>query len=284
MQRQLRIADAHGRHFPEGRLQRRHQLGFQHTVQTVPLELIGDIAAHILIEEDRIADPVGILAEAADGDLGTEADILIHDPERHRGSRAVFVAEELFGIDVIDTLVLARISAEGKAAAHSGKAVLHGLAQCAGENAGLCRSVINKFTGLGANLRDLALIHDQHALAIRHRNNGAGGNNIVAALGIGGTGGDPLLAPYRQHRLRKCVTIKILLPLVSQDTAGCAQCSFDKTHSDLSLYILNFDRAYSRSFAILPNPYREIKSILVKKCCHLGIFAVLGNSLTLEAP
>ena len=68
------------------------------------------------------------------------------------------------------------------------------------------------------------------------------------------------------------------------DTAGCAQCSFDKTHSDLSLYILNFDRAYSRSFAILPNPHREIKSILVKKCCHLGIFAVLWNSLTLEAP
>jgi hypothetical protein len=71
---------------------------------------------------------------------------------------------------------------------------------------------------------------------------------------------------------------------ITEDSVLVLTWVLDKTHSDLSLYILNFDRAYSRSFAILPNPHREIKSILVKKCCHLGIFAVLGNSLTLEAP
>ena len=230
MQRQLRVANAHGGHLAKSGLKRGHELGLQHGVQPVPPEFIGNVSADILIEEDGVTDPVGILAEAPDGHRGAETDILIHYPEGHRSGGAVLIAVELLGVDVIDPLVLARVSAEGEPAAKGGEAGLDALPQGPGEDAGLGGGIVDEFARLGADLRDLPLIHDQHTLTVRHGDHGAVGDDVIAAL-VGRPGGHPLAPLYRQNRFRQSVTVKILLPLVSQNAARGRKRRFDKTHN-----------------------------------------------------
>ena len=58
------------------------------------------------VEENRVADAVAVFAEAANGDVDVDARALVDDAERNRRRRTVFVADELFGIEVVDALVL----------------------------------------------------------------------------------------------------------------------------------------------------------------------------------
>ena len=233
MQGQLCIADAHGGNLSESRLQGGHQFRTKHGIQPIPAKLAIHVAADILIEQNGVTDPVGVFTEATNGNSGAETDVLVHHPEGHRRGGAVLVAKEFLCINIVDSLILARIAAESKAAAHGGKGILHRLAQGTGEHAGFCRGIVDKLTGLGTDFRHLSLVNDQHTLAVSHGNDGAIGNDIVASP-IGRPGGDFFLPLYRQDRLRQCVTIKILLPLVAQYTTGRCQCSFDQAHGNLS--------------------------------------------------
>ena len=81
---QCRITNAHVGDLREGGLQRGQKLCLQLAVQTIPRVVLTDVAADICIEENRIADPVAVLTEAADGDVNVDAGPLIHHPEGNR--------------------------------------------------------------------------------------------------------------------------------------------------------------------------------------------------------
>ena len=177
---------------------------------------------------------VAVFAEAADAHVHVNAGPLIHHPERNGTGRAVFVAGDLLGVDVIDPLILGGFATEGKALADIPEHPADALSQRTGEHAGFRGRVIDKFSGFGADLRHLALIHDEHTLAVRYRNHGAGGDNIFIALGVDGTACDLLPALDCQNIRRNGFAVKIFLPLIGQYAACRAGGRFDESHmSDL---------------------------------------------------
>ena len=224
------VADAHLGDSGKSGLEGGHQLGFQLAVNALPGIFPGEIAADVLIKQHGVADPVGILAEAADGNIGIQTDVAIHHPEGNRAGGAVLIADQLLGIEIVHPLILGRLTAEGEAFADGGERLEDALPQIARKDAGLGGGVVCKFARLGAELRDPALIHNHHALAVGHGDDGAVGNDVVASFGVAGTGTGALFAIYRQHVGGHGITIKILLPLVGQDAAHRTGCRFDQTH------------------------------------------------------
>ena len=212
------------------------QLGFELAVEPVTGEAVGDVAADVGVEEDRVADAVAVFAEAADGDVDVDARALVDDAERHRRRRTVFVADELLGIEVVDALVLGRLTAEGEALADVFEGGEDVLAQLAAEQRRLRRGIVFEFAGLRAELGDLALIDDDHALAVGNRDDGAVGDDVVRALRVAAAAGGPLLAADSHDAFRKRITIEILKPLIGHHAARGAQSCFDKSHLFTLLY------------------------------------------------
>ena len=167
-------------------------------------------------------------------------DVAVHHAEGDGRRGAELVFHDLLGVEVVDALILAGVAAEGKALADQLEGVLDAFAQLAGEDAGLGGGVIDEFAGLGADLNDLALFHDDHALAVGHGDQGAVGDDVVVALGVGGTAGDALLALDDQHVLVDRVAVEKLLPLISQHAADCADARRNKTHSSCSFLFFRF--------------------------------------------
>ena len=56
------------------------------------------------------------------------------------------------------------------------------------------------------------------------------GDDVVAALGVGGTAGDPLEALGHQHFGFQGFTIEVFFPLVGQNAAGGSSDGFDQSH------------------------------------------------------
>ena len=231
-----RIADALLGDLGKGGLQGGQQLGLELTVEPVTGEAVGDVAADVGVEEDRVADAVAVFAEAADGDVDINARALVDDAERHRRRRTVFVADELLGIEVVDALVLGRLTAEGEALADVFEGGEDVLAQLAAEQRRLRRGIVFEFAGLRAELGDLALIDDDHALAVGDRDDGAVGDDVVRALRVAAAAGGPLLAADSHDAFRKRITIEILKPLIGHHAARGAQSCFDKSHLFTLLY------------------------------------------------
>ena len=228
---QLGVTDAGLADLGEGGLEGRQQLGLELAVQPVAGVVLADVAADVGVEQHGVGDAVAVLAEAADAHVDVDAGPLVHHAEGHGAGRAVLIADKLLGVEVVDALILGGLAAEGKAVGHGTEHVLQALAQTAAEQGRLRGHVVGILAGLGAHVHDLALVHDEHALAVRHRDDGAVGDDVVIAVTVAGASGGLFLSLYRQHVLGNGVTIKIFLPLVSQRTAGRAHRRSDKSHS-----------------------------------------------------
>ena len=231
---QCGITDAHIRNSGKSRLQCGQQFRLQLAVDLGAVIVCAYIAADIGVEQNGVGNPVGILTEATDGNIHIQSDVAVHHAERHRTWRTVLVAHDFLGVDVIDPLILGRFAAEGEALADGAENIRNALAQIACHDRRFRGRIVDVLTLLCAQLHHLALLHDQHALSVRNRNDTACGNNIIRSLGIGGTAGNAFTALDHQCIRIQCVTIKIFLPLVSQNTACCSKDCFQKSHSPCS--------------------------------------------------
>ena len=247
---QAGIADTLVGDFGKGGLKRSQQLGLELVIQHVAGICAGDVAGDVGVEEDGVCHAVGVLAEAADADVDVDAGALIHHAEGDGGGSAVLVAGDLLGVEVVHALILGDLAAEGEALADLGKDLADALAQIAGENGGLGGSVVSKLTRLGAKLCDLALVDDDHALAVGHGDDGAAGNDVVAAA-VRGAAALPLLAFDHNGIGVEGVTVKIFLPLIGCNACCSTQSCSDKTHMCISPFDL---RACARS-CMHNNPY-----------------------------
>ena len=77
--------------------------------------------------------------------------------------------------------------------------LLDGGAELARENAGLRGGIVSKFSGLSAELDDLSLLYDDHALSVGNGDTRAVRNNIITCFFIRGALADPLLPLYHQY-------------------------------------------------------------------------------------
>jgi len=229
--RQGRVLDAHVAELGEGGLQRREQLRLELAVDLIAGVALGDVAADVRVEQDRVRHGVAVLAEAADGHRHLETQIPVHHLERHRRGRAVLVADDLLGVDIIDALILRSLAAEGEALADVAEDLLQVGSQLAAREEGrLGRHVVGVLARLGAEVDDLALLDDEHALARRDRDDGAVGDDVDVALCVGRPACRLFHALDRQHVGGQGLAVEVLLPLIGQHAAGRAKCRFDKTH------------------------------------------------------
>jgi hypothetical protein len=82
----------------------------------------------------------------------------------------------------------------------------------ASEEGGLCGAVIDELAGLCAELYDLALVNDEHALAISNCDDRAAGDDVIVT--VTGQTRLALLASYGQNVIRQRITVKVLFPLL----------------------------------------------------------------------
>ena len=215
----------------EGGLQCSEQLGLQLAVQLVPGIVLGNIASDVGVEQQGVADVIAVFAEAADGDINVDAGAGVDNAEGNGVRGAVLVADDLLGVEVVYALILGDLAAEGEALADLLEHFQNAGAQIAGEDGGLGGGVIDEFAGLGTDFHDFALLHDEHALSVRNCNDGAGGDDVVASLGVAGAAGGFLSALYNQNVLAECFAVEVFFPLVSQYAADRAQCCMNQSHN-----------------------------------------------------
>ena len=225
--RHLRITNALCRDFRKSRLQCCQKLGFELGIDAFSVIRVLHIGADVGVEADRIDDMVAVLAKAPDGDIHIQTDVFVHDAERNRACSAVFISHQLFCVEIIHALILWRLSAEGETFPDVAEAFFQAFAECAGKDARLGGIIKDKFARLCADLYDLALLHDHHKLSVCDRDDGAAADDIVGTLGVGAASADSFFTFHSDDVFRHCLTIKILLPLVSQIPADCSQSCFD---------------------------------------------------------
>ena len=229
-----------GRKGGQRRLQSVHQLTLQAGSQLRGIVLVGNVAAHVGVEQQRVADAVSKAAVAADIHRELIAPLLAdHHAERDGRRGAVQDLAQFLGVDVVHPLILAGVAAVGKALGHGLEGSSQTIAKVAGEHAGLGGGIEGILARLGAHLHHLALLHDEHTLAIGHSNAAAVGNDVVLAV-VGAAAGGALLTLDHQHVFIQRIAIEKFLPLVCKRSAQCAHTCFDQTHSNFLLYVLLF--------------------------------------------
>ena len=162
----------HIRKLAEGRLERAYKLGLELAVELIAGVLPLNIAADIGVEKQRICDLVRIHARAAHRYIDIKADLAVNDAERDGIGRAELIVDELFEVKVVNALILGGVAAVGKALADGLECFLYAGAEAAGENGRLGRCIVCKLTRLCADLDDLALLNNDHALTVGNGNAG----------------------------------------------------------------------------------------------------------------
>ena len=227
-----------GRKGGKGRLQGVHQLALQPGCDLGCVILGGDVAAHVGVEQQRVADAAGEAAVAPQVHRELVAPLLAdHHPEGDGGGGAVQDLAQLLGVDVVHPLILAGVAAVGKALGYGLEGSCQTVAEVAGEHAGLGGCVKGEFARFGAHLHHAALLHDEHTLSVCHGDAAAVGDDVVLAV-VGAAAGGALLALDHQHILVQRIAVEKFLPLVCKSSAQCAHTCFDKTHSNFLLYVL----------------------------------------------
>ena len=233
---QIRVTQTLGTQAGKGGLQLGQELAAHLALQirAAEHEILLHVAADTDIELHGVGQKEAVLAEAADADVDVQRSTLIHHAERHGVGGAILVADDLLDIEEVDALILGGLAAEGKALADGAEYALDALAQIAGKQRGLGGHIVGVLAGNGAHIHDLALLHDDHALAVIDRDDRTVGDDVVASLGVRGTAGNTLLALAHQNLGRQRFAIEVFFPLVGKHTAGSTQCSFDQTHNSIS--------------------------------------------------
>ena len=214
-----RVADTHVAYFRECRLEGCQKLGFELGVDLVSRIAVFHIAADVSVEEDRVGDPVAVFAEATDRDVYIYSRSLVHYSEGDRGRRAVFVPDDLLGIEIVNSLILGGVARECKALTDQFEYLGDVLAQVPVEQRRLRGHVVGVFARLSAEVYDLALLDDYHTLAFGYGDYRAVGNDIVIASVVSVS----LLAFDNKNICRNRITVEILLPLVAEYAAGAYQ-------------------------------------------------------------
>ena len=109
---------------------------------------------------------IAVFAEAADIDINIDSCSFINNAERNGAGSSVFVSDKLFGIEIIDSLIFAGISAEGKTFSDGGKALFDTFAEIARKDGRLGGHIISIFTGFCADINYFSLLNNAHALAV----------------------------------------------------------------------------------------------------------------------
>ena len=81
-----------------------------------------------------------------------------------------------------------------------------------------------RVAALGAHLHDLALVDDNHALTVSHRNDRPIGDDVLRSLVVAAAAGDSLLTLDGHDVFGHRLAIEIFFPLVGHHAASCAQC------------------------------------------------------------
>ena len=247
MCRHCRVAYSHLGDTGKGGLQCREKLAFQLRIDAASCKGLLDIATDILVEHERIDDPVGIFAVAANGNINIESDIAVDHTEWHRRCRPIFVAHNLLCIEEVDALVLAGVAAKGEARACTLERRQDPFAHClasAEQKARLCRAVEDELAWLARGFDDGTLLHDDHVLPFIHRDHGAVRNDVVLAAGIG-------RASLRRYAFAALgdegvcierVAIEVVPPGIGKNAADGTHASLQKSHGN------PFSRAHMARF------------------------------------
>ena len=235
MSGKLMVTDAKPGDLSKGRLQAGEELALQLAVQSVTGVIAGHIGCQLLVEGDGVRDLVGIFTVATDGGIQIEAQVVVDNMEGYRSGSTILVAQDFLGIEVIHSLILAGIGSEGETGLEILPGILQTLAQTTVENGAFGGVIPGKGAGFRGKFHDPAQIYDHHGLAFVDNDNGAVADHIFTAFGVAAALAGTLLCLAHKHIVTHAVAVKIFSPLVSQDTAGCAECCFDKTHNDISL-------------------------------------------------
>ena len=166
------------------RLQSAYELGLELTVDLLAGIILLDVAADVRVKQQGVGELIGIHAVAAHRGVKVEPDVAVNNAEGDGVCRAEFIIDYLLGVEIVNALILAGVAAEGKALADELEGVKYRLAEGTGKDAGLGGGVVCKLSGLGADLDDLALLDDYHALPVGDCNTRSVGNDVVAALGV----------------------------------------------------------------------------------------------------
>ena len=232
---ELRVADTLRCDASECGLQCRQQLAAQLLVDLAAHIVAVHVAADIGIEENRIRDTVAVRAETADVHverIGAE-----HRLKLDRLCRAVLIADDLLRIDIVDALILRRIAAERKTSADIAQHRLQIAREIAAEHRRLGRGIVRVCARLRADLHDLALIDDHHALTDIHHNDRARRDDIALTARVRAAPARTraLLALCDQRVGIEAVTAVELLPLVGENPAHRAGSCLNQSHRFSSL-------------------------------------------------
>ena len=211
----------------ESRLQSVDEFRFELVVDLLAGKLALHIAAKPCVEQQRIGDHIGIHAVAAHLHSAADTDALVYHFKYDRAGRTEFVVQNFFGVEIIYPLILAGVAAVSETLADGLKRILDAFAQTACKDRRLGGSVVCKFTGFGADLHDLALFHDDHALTVRHGNSGTVGDDVIVPFCVGGTPANTLFPLAHQYIVGQCFAVKEFLPLIGQCAAQCADSRFN---------------------------------------------------------
>ena len=214
----------------KGRLKRADKLGFKLRVDFRALVGLLNIAADVCVKQQRICDLIGINAVASDFGVRVKSYTVINNAEGDGRCGAESVIDYLLGVEVVNALILAGVAAEGKALADGLEGVKYRLTETAGENARLSRCIVCKLSRLCADLDNLALLDDYHALAVGNGNARAAGNDVVVAPGVRRARACALCTLYNECVFINCVAVEKLLPLVCHRSAESACAGPYKSH------------------------------------------------------
>ena len=219
MARKCRIADSHCGNLCECRLKSGKKLAFKLAVKLISGIFGGNISADVGIEKNRVADMIAVFAEAADVDINIDSRSFVNNAERNGAGSSVFVSDKLFGVEIIDSLIFAGISAEGKTFSDGGKALFDAFAEIARKDGRLGGHIISVFAGFRADIYYFALLNDDHCLTVGDGDYGTVGNDVFLTFGVGTAVSGTFLSFCYKNICGNGFTIKELLPLIGKNAA-----------------------------------------------------------------
>ena len=216
--------------------QAHHQLALHLAVDLVTTIILSNVRAHIGVEKQRIGNLVAVFAKATNANLPVNSQVIINQTHRNRLRGAKLIAVNFLHIEVINALILTRVTAKGKALTNLAKYCLNVFFKIASEYRRLTGGIVYIFAGLVAQIHNLTLLYDNHALAVIDSDNAAITDNVVFGRSVGATSltGRTLLTLSHQNVGGHAVAVKKLFPLVAEYAAYSAHCCFNQTHNTTS--------------------------------------------------
>ena len=220
MCRNLRVTDTGSGELCECRRECGEQLGLQLAFNFADRIYVCEVSADIGIEADRIGNLEAVFTEALYCDVDIKTDVAVNDTEGDRRRGAVLDARELLDVEVVDTLVFCRLAAECEPLADLREDVLYTIAEASGPDGRFGLGVITEFARLCADVDNLTLFDDDHALSVRNCDYRTIGNDVVIAV-VGAKAPDLFSSLDGDNVSWNSITVEILFPLIGEGAACC---------------------------------------------------------------